>query len=207
MSVPVKLIQKEFWYSRHGQTAANIHKLANGRVDDPLTELGETQAKQAGVALSAYFKDSEHPFERIVASPLIRATKTAQLIQAEIQKRTSVLLPLTIDESLIEANFGEYEGKKLEAWYENWLLGKVFPEKGESFQDLQQRAGEAVNKINQLSGTSLIVAHGTFFRALRSLMGLDISLHIKNATPMKITPPSKEDKGWTLFSPELPVNS
>jgi probable phosphoglycerate mutase/uncharacterized phosphatase len=89
---------RSFCGLRHGATDWNRQGLFQGRTDNPLNEDGLKQAHEAAALLR------RGGISRIVASPLVRAAKTAEII-AE-----AIAVPLTIDEGIIEFDFGSFEG-------------------------------------------------------------------------------------------------
>jgi uncharacterized phosphatase len=89
-----------FFIIRHGETVWNAdHNRYSGRTDVELSDKGRLQAEQA----AALLKGSR--FNRIYASTLIRARETAKPIAANHS------LELQTDERLVEADFGQWEGK------------------------------------------------------------------------------------------------
>ena len=93
-----ELPNKSFYFLRHGQTAWNVEGRFQGHSDIPLNELGLTQAHDAAAILARC------PVDLIVASPLIRARKTAEIVAERIGK------PLLFDDELKERHFGRFEG-------------------------------------------------------------------------------------------------
>ncbi|HEX9214847.1 MAG TPA: histidine phosphatase family protein [Bradyrhizobium sp.] len=96
MSAPAP--SRSFCGLRHGATNWNRQGLFQGRTDNPLNADGLAQAHDAASLLR------EAGITRIVSSPLVRALKTAEIIAA------AVSAPLTIDEGIIECDFGSFEG-------------------------------------------------------------------------------------------------
>lgn len=64
------------YLARHGQDLDNFNGILNGQRDELLTEKGIEQAKE----LANKIKDTNIQFEKIYASPLQRAYKTAEII-------------------------------------------------------------------------------------------------------------------------------
>ncbi|MBR0738162.1 histidine phosphatase family protein [Bradyrhizobium liaoningense] len=89
---------RTFYGLRHGATDWNRQGLFQGRTDNPLNEDGLRQAHEAASMLRGV------GISRIVASPLVRALKTAEIIAEAIS------VPLTIDAGIIEFDFGSFEG-------------------------------------------------------------------------------------------------
>ena len=88
---------------RHGETAKNRQKLLQGRSDVPLNENGRKQARQA----ARFFEEKGIRFDRVYASPLIRAVETARIIAGEDAE-------ILTDDRLQEMDYGPWEGCSLE---------------------------------------------------------------------------------------------
>lgn len=86
------------YVTRHGQTPWNVENIICGRTDVPLTDMGQEQACEAGRVLA---RDGVK-FDRIIASPLMRAQKTAELIAREVGFDKSAV---ETDERIIEFDF------------------------------------------------------------------------------------------------------
>lgn len=86
---------------RHGQTAGNVAKQLQGRRDNPLNDTGIQQAQEAASRL----REAGVSFSRVYTSPLVRAVRTAGIVAAGV--------PQTVDERLIEMDYGPYEGMSL----------------------------------------------------------------------------------------------
>jgi broad specificity phosphatase PhoE len=86
-------------FARHGQTAPNRDGLVLGRADPELTEEGRRQAARLGEVLAG------EPVTAILTSPLVRARQTAEAVAAACG------VPVTIDERLVEIDWGAWEGR------------------------------------------------------------------------------------------------
>ena len=64
------------YFIRHGETDFNRKGLIQGTSDIPLNENG---IRQAGMAAD-WFKEQKITFDKVFASPLIRARKTAAIV-------------------------------------------------------------------------------------------------------------------------------
>ena len=89
---------RSFCGLRHGATDWNRQGLFQGRTDNPLNADGLAQAHEAADMLRGI------GISRIVASPLVRAARTAEIIADAIS------VPLSIDDGIIEFDFGSFEG-------------------------------------------------------------------------------------------------
>ncbi len=89
-------------FVRHGRTDANVKMVIQGRIDNPLNNDGINDAHQ----LAEILKENHLQFDVVVASPLGRAKKTAQIILNDLN------LSLAINENplFIEREFGEADG-------------------------------------------------------------------------------------------------
>ena len=90
--------QSSFYFLRHGQTMWNVEGRFQGHTDIPLNEVGLSQARDAATVLARC------PVDLIIASPLIRARRTAEIVAVHLGK------PLLLDDELKERHFGAFEG-------------------------------------------------------------------------------------------------
>ena len=137
---------------RHGQTAANRDALLVGRIDPPLTELGEAQAERLGERLQG----SNPSF--ILSSPLSRARQTADAIAV------STGLTVKTEDRLIEMNYGEWDGMPIadvpiDVWRQ-WRSDPEFkPPGGESLREVSQRVGSLMGELLLSDDLAIVVSH------------------------------------------------
>ena len=149
---------------RHGQTEYSAERRFAGRGDIALTDTGRHQAAAAADRLAARGIDA------IVTSPLQRARRTAEAVAA------ATGAPLTVDDGLVEADFGKWEGltfgEAAERWPDEmsaWLASAdVAPPGGESLADAGRRALAALDRLlaAHRRATLLLVSHVTPIKAL-----------------------------------------
>ena len=152
---------------RHGETASNRDGLGLGRQDVPLTEKGRLQAQALAEALAG------EEIAAVYSSPLRRAYETAAAIAAPHG------LDVVTDEGLTEMDVGELDGLTFREMRERhpefvsrWLGEEAgtlaMPGGGESLQDVQSRAAEAVRRICERheGGTVVAVTHNFVIHAL-----------------------------------------
>ena len=128
---------------RHGETALSAERRFAGRGDLPLTGLGEKQAAAAAARLAGRKVDA------IVSSPLRRARQTADAVAA------ATGVPVSVEDGLMEVDFGEWEGltfaEARERWPEEmtaWLADpSLAPPGGESFDGAAARVGPALDRV------------------------------------------------------------
>ncbi|GAB0114000.1 histidine phosphatase family protein [Acidisoma sp. C75] len=175
-----------FWFLRHGETDWNLQNLSQGDIDIPLNATGRAQAAHAAELMRG------HEIRSIVSSNLSRAMDTAAAVSA------ATGIAFTTDPALREVKFGEQEGKPMGDWYDDWIAGTYTPEGAETFAGLRARVIAAINQALERPGPVLIVAHGAFFRAVRSAMGLVPNVRTPNAVPIFCVPPAGGEGAWDL---------
>ena len=157
---------------RHGQSEWNLKNLFTGWKDPDLTELGVSEAKQAGKRL----KERGISFDVAFTSDLGRAQKTCDLILSELGQSD---LKTYRDIALNERDYGELSGLNKDDARKKWGEEQVHiwrrsydipPPGGESLKDTAARVlPYYVHDILPvvLSGKrTLVAAHGNSLRAL-----------------------------------------
>jgi probable phosphoglycerate mutase len=163
--------------ARHGETRWNVEGRYQGQTFDiPLSETGVAQARRLGQRLGGL------ELKQAVASPLLRARQTAELVLGDRP------LALRLDPRLVEISHGAWEGRLAsevqaaqpelrKAWRETPHLVRL--PGGESFQDVADRAWPAFREACAGLGPEevvLIVTHDGVNRALLArILGLDLS--------------------------------
>ncbi|MBW6398513.1 histidine phosphatase family protein [Roseomonas sp. HJA6] len=181
-----------FWFLRHGETDWNAEGRSQGRTDIPLNAVGLQQARRAALAMV------DRGVVTIVASPLSRALRTAEIVAEALQ------LPVSTDSDLQEVAFGAEEGQPMGDWYDDWIAGTFTPDGAETFQGLHDRAVAAINRATALPGPVMVVAHGALFRALRMALGHKPNVRTPNALPILCAPPAR-GAVWEVSPVELPA--
>lgn len=161
---------------RHGETALNAKGCYYGRTDAVLSEKGISQAK--------YLKEilKEVSFDYIVASPLVRAYNTAQIVMEEREQE------IFGDRRLMEQDFGIFEGmtykeiqsnypKELDDWNEEFSTYRI--PKGESFADVRSRTEDFLRDIpsgRESKGEKMLIAahKGTLGHLLAAMLKLPL---------------------------------
>jgi broad specificity phosphatase PhoE len=175
------------YYIRHGETAWNAEGRLQGAQDVPLNDLGRKQAAHAGNILAGLFARDGRDKSSLafVASPLIRARATMELVRGELK------LPLAgyrLDDRLREIGYGQWEGSTLPETQvadpdlfarrqaEKWT---VSPPGGESYVAVQARMQEW---YAALATDTVAVAHGGTARALMVALGIETPLSAADLT-------------------------
>jgi len=153
---------------RHGQTDLSVQRRYSGRGNPALTDLGNRQADAA-----ARYLGQQGGIDAVVSSPLQRAYDTAEA------SAKALGLDVTVDDDLIETDFGDWEGLTFREASERdpqlhgkWLRDTaVPPPQGESFDAVATRVRAAQRRlVEQYAGrTVLVVSHVTPIKTLLRL--------------------------------------
>jgi len=168
-----------FFITRHGETQWNKIGKFQGQLDSPLTDKGCLQAHAISAQLSC------KNINLIVSSVLPRAKKTAEICRAALE------CPLSLTSSLIERNFGNWQGQFIEQVKSDKNYHAIFhqvnafaPPSGESGVGCALRFQQALKNIAETcqpaysnnheydSSTNniLVVSHGDILRCFLSTM-------------------------------------
>ncbi len=163
------------YFTRHGETEANVEKRFSGKKDTPLTAKGRAQAHAIGEILKRELGAA--PAIAFVASPLRRACITMEII------REVLALPpggFTTDARLEEIDLGDWDQltdaearARDPALFDARAADKwnVPVPGGENYAEVSARAS---NWARSLTADTFAVSHGALTRILRGLfLGLD----------------------------------
>ncbi|BBY19945.1 bifunctional RNase H/acid phosphatase [Mycobacterium stomatepiae] len=153
---------------RHGQTALSVQRRYSGRGNPELTDLGRQQAKAA-----ARYLAERGGIAAVISSPLLRAHDTAGVAAKALG------LDVTVDDDLIETDFGGWEGltfaeaaERDPELHTRWLRDtSTEPPGGESFDAALRRVLQARERIiaTYQGATVLVVSHVTPIKMLLRL--------------------------------------
>ena len=162
---------------RHGQSQWNEKNLFTGWKDPDLTEKGEKEAIEAGLAL----KESGYKFDIMFTSVLLRAKRTGKLILEQMGQED---LKTFENEALNERNYGDLAGLNKDDARKKWGEDQVHkwrrsfdiaPPGGESLKMTAERVlpyfKETILPLLKEKSDILVAAHGNSLRAL--VMQLD----------------------------------
>ncbi len=148
---------------RHGETVLNANGVLQGRLNESLNQNGRNLAAMTGKAMKGIH------FDYCISSPLNRAKETAEIILRESGNDISY----SIDDRVIEVNFGDMEGKKITdmedglKFYFDAFHFAGFPN-GETIQDVCSRTQEFLKELiaKDDGKTYLISTHGCAMRGM-----------------------------------------
>lgn len=150
------------YLARHGQTLDNLQGILGGRRDEPLTKIGEAQARET----AKHLQSLRVTFDAVFTSPLVRAKRTAEIIADELKLGT----PQVLDD-LTERDAGVMTGEPLSRIPElcgaNILKTDIvtyfLSAKGaEAFPQMLTRSRRLLKRIamRHPNGNVLLVTHG-----------------------------------------------
>lgn len=162
---------------RHGRTALNAAGRLQGRIDEPLDDVGERQARVIAARVG--------PVDELISSPLERAQQTAAAFGQ----------PFAIDDRWVELSYGVYEGVELrstpaEVW-EKWRADPAFaPEGGESLLTLDARVRGACVDLAERAGGDRTVAVVTHVSPIKAAVAWALGAGVEMAWRSHLSPAS-----------------
>ena len=148
-----------FYLVRHGQTDWNTEKRMQGHADIPMNETGIKQINE----LAENIAKEGIIFDRLIASPLERAKKSAEIIA----EKTGFKKEIIFDIDFIERDCGKLEGA---IWTPELDLDDPKPEL-ELIPELNKRAERALAKYDFAEDEKvMIVSHGAILTAVRTVL-------------------------------------
>lgn len=145
-------------FIRHGETDWNTKGLMQGRDDVELNENGKNQAKSAAQCLKNALDKSNFKFDKIIASPLSRASYTAKAINEKVKADS-----FNYDDRLIERDFGILSGGHYDR-YSKAVLEDTEEKSVETVQALLDRVNSLIKDAVKIGENVLFVTHGAVSR-------------------------------------------
>lgn len=156
-----------YYFTRHGESQANVDHVFAGWMDSPLTEKGRQDAEAEGERLAA----EDIKFDLIVSSPLSRAQDTAKIIANILNHPHSEIR--SFDE-LKERNAGSYEGRSTTLLKDQPKeVDAIADAGGETRIEFARRVQKALGRIHAESvgcASVLVVAHAGWYKMAISLL-------------------------------------
>ncbi len=149
----------KYYFTRHGESQANVDRIFAGAAESPLTEKGRADAQAEGERLAA----SGQWFDLIISSSLSRAKDTADIIASALNYSADGIV---VEPLLVERSFGSLVGDSWDSVPDG--DSDIFAEAGgESLLDLAERARLSLQKAQEASvgkHSVLIVGHGNWYQ-------------------------------------------
>lgn len=173
---------------RHGETALNAARIVQ-HPDTPLNERGMGQARRLAERLAQF------PVTAIVSSDYKRAHMTAEAIAGVTG------LPIAIDESLRERNFGDFRGTAHADLPVDLYAPEFHPRGGESWSMFHERVAIAWDAIRERAenneGDLVVVSHALVCRSL-------VANHLTLAEEMDARVPRWPNTALTVIEDRAP---
>ena len=173
---------------RHGETALNAARIVQ-HPETPLNERGLGQARRLAERLA------EFPITAVVASDYRRAHMTAEAIAGVTG------LPIAIQESLRERNFGDARGVAHAELGVDLYAPDFHPRGGESWSMFHERValawGEVVERAGSSEGDLVVVSHALVCRSL-------VENHLTLGEDMDATVPRWPNTALTVIEERAP---
>lgn len=181
---------RAFLCVRHGPTDWNREGRFQGRTDNPINDDGIALAFAIARRLRSLHID------QLVSSPLIRATKTAEIIAA------ASAIPIAVDQDLIALDYGSLEGQVvIEVMRAHDLktvedLISIMPPDSEPWSSVTERVLRSVRMwLNQRPDTTILfVCHDITMQALSTVL-CGKWFNNRYGTPFRFAP---TDQGWVV---------
>ena len=171
----------QLWLVRHGETEWSASGRHTSHTDLDLTEAGTAAARSVAAKLSGC------EFVRVLASPMLRARRTAAL---------AGFSGAEVVDDLREWDYGDDEGLTTARIREDrpgWTVWREGPRGGESAAEVGSRADRVVELARSAGGPVLAFSHGHFCRVLGARwLGLDV----RDGAHLALSTASVSVLGW-----------
>lgn len=164
----------KFYLTRHGETDWNKQMIIQGITDNPLNQTGIEQAN----VIRDFF--TQINLDLIVASSLSRARHTASIATNQV--------PDIIDDRFIERDFGFFEGKDIELFY-NTIDKSIYSDFENDEQIINRVKSGLKDYTNGDQNTIAIFAHSHVLKAALSYIQPDtynFNSKIKNCAIVEV---------------------
>ena len=169
--------EKDIYLIRHGQTALNAEKRALGQSDIELTDEGIEEVMR----LAKHLGELGVQPTRTYASPLLRVTRTALLLQNHLGG------VIEINETLREINYGVYEGegsKVLKDIKYGYDTQKMQLGNGETVEEIEQRVLLFLNSVLLADEESVLIVTHAFTASILAQIMMGVPRTFSNIQPL-----------------------
>jgi probable phosphoglycerate mutase len=186
--VPTSEPTSQLWLVRHGETEWSASGRHTSRTDLDLTPAGVEAARSVAEKLAGT------SFDRVLTSPLMRATRTAALAGFD---STEVV------EDLREWDYGDDEGlttPQIREQRPGWTVWRDGPQGGETCADVGRRADRVIELVRGTGGPVLAFSHGHFSRVLGARW---LGLEVTDGAHLTLSTASVSVLGWERDTPAV----
>ena len=146
-------------FVRHGQTEWNVQKRMQGREDIPLNEQGLKEAAITADGIKSACENTGIIFDRVVSSPLLRASVTGETIASAIGCNR-----VYCDERVTERDFGVLSGTPFDQNSKYIMRDVCDIPSLEPVSSLLLRVGDFIRTTASPEENILVVTHGAVTR-------------------------------------------
>lgn len=146
-------------FVRHGQTEWNVQKRMQGREDIPLNEQGLKEAAITADGIKSACENTGIIFDRVVSSPLLRASVTGDTIASAIGCNR-----VYCDERVTERDFGVLSGTPFDQNSKYIMRDVCDIPSLEPVSSLLLRVGDFIRTTASTEENILVVTHGAVTR-------------------------------------------
>lgn len=173
---------KTIYLVRHGESEINVSDMYVNTLTSPLTELGREQARLLAD------RAARIQFDVLLSSPIARAKETAETIATVTRhpiEYFDVFRERALPTSITGRPKSDLEAKAIaDAAIHASERGTGKVEEAETFYELKERAGSAIQLLEERPEKSiLVVGHGFFTRVLIARMLFGEELNVKEFAP------------------------
>ena len=210
--MPESSLDKVVYFVRHGQSVDNAAPVFQA-LSSPLSPLGQEQAEDIATRVS------EISFDTIIASPVLRAKQTSEIIAKKtnkIIKYSDLFIERIKPKSIDGKPFTDQLASQIwRQWETSLFTPGMRVEDGENYDDIVSRADKALAFLNnQPEQSMVVVTHGYFLRTMvaRAILGnllngelfqkFQSSVGMENTglTILKYKAAFEEDPCWRLWT-------
>jgi broad specificity phosphatase PhoE len=180
--------EDQVWLVRHGETEWSKSGRHTSTTDLPLTAEGERIAAELKKRLTG------EQFDLVLTSPMQRARRTAEL---------AGFGEATVDDDLVEWNYGDYEGittAEIRKTVPGWTVWADPVPNGESPEQVAARLDRVIQRIAAVEGDVLVFGHS---HALRALTARWLELGVTEGRHFVLDTATVSVLGWERGSPAI----
>ena len=193
-------MKKEVYFVRHGESEGNVGEppVYKPDADLELTQKGREQSRFIAERVASL------PFDSLVVSPYVRTRDTAAMIEKTTGKKaeySDLIVERILPSSIVGKSRDDESVDALVAdWVDSFFVANTRVEDGENFEDITERAKQALRLFEQRPDERILaVSHGFFLRVVLSVVMFGESLTPKELKQF-IAATSTTNTGITMIS-------